>query len=443
MAIAQYVGAVDPRFFMVDPRLFIVGLRCECTDSDPAELLDAFEEEDEDGQTYSDLLKERKKTRSKSSADGSDYTDSDSDAEYEYIDEEVTEEVPEEDPLMDVCEELMGFFKETAEGDDGKLDYERALDEINKDRETGSLMDVEKEFSMWLNDLGETEQLTDDQFGELLERVDPKNTNMVGAKQLQAFCDGETWDMERKMKTVKKTIKKKVKKAKSSSKDKYKSPGRSSSKKKKRGKGKKGYLDDSDNSSDDSADPASSDDSDDSVDSFWNSPSKRKFRKSSRRHSSESSDEEPASDAGSDYDSDFISSPGRRSKSSGNKSITGDSKADALVRDVARSLGAKHRNIFAGMEQMLKTEFRRMDVFGNGMLRPDEVTLVLRGLGYAKQTITTGTPGVAFFLDRSSLVDFNGFASAVGQAAWELGHGGKFGGGSVTSSKKLDRKLRT
>jgi Ca2+-binding EF-hand superfamily protein len=463
VAIAQYLGAVDPRFFQVDPRLFVVGLRCECTGEDPALLLEGFEEEEEDGQAYSDLLKDRKKTRSRAHTDDDDDEDffGDKDGEWEYIDEEVEEEIPVEDELFDVCNELAGFFQEIAEQDSGKMDYEKVLDDINEEaltesypeveeRQPGSLMDIEKEFAVWLSKLDLTESMTDEQFGELLERVDPKNTSMIGAKQLEAFAKGETWDNKPKMKIVKKTIKKKVKKAKSSKKATHKG----SSKKGKKGK-RGSYLSDSDPDSDDSGSNAgsdsdagsfNSDSSDDDGGSFWGSSSSSKKKKKggkSRSPSKRRTNRRPDSDADSDdaaEDSDdFISSPSK--SSSAKKSITGNSRADSLAREIARALSSKHRNIGSGLEQMLKTEFRRMDIYGHGMLRAEEISLALRGLGYYKQTLTPSTPGIDHFMDRGGSVDFNGFAAAIGQAAWEVTHGGR--AGSVTSSKKLDKKLRT
>ena len=171
VAVAQYLGAVDVRFFMVDPRLFIIGLRAECCDEDPAELMKLFED-DEDGTVYSDLLKEKKRNRSKSYSNSDDEDTEDSDEEYEYVEVEVEEEQEVEDKVIDVCEELAAYFQEVSEvdGEKGTFDYEKALDAVHEGREPGSLMDIENQFSTWLNELGEVEALTDEQFGQILER---------------------------------------------------------------------------------------------------------------------------------------------------------------------------------------------------------------------------------------------------------------------------------
>jgi Ca2+-binding EF-hand superfamily protein len=448
VSISQYLGAVDVRFFMVDPRLFVVGLRSECTGDEVADLVKLFEDEDE-GAVYSDLLTKKKRSRGRSYFEEDDDDDDDVDEdedEYEWIEVEVEEEVEKDDKVFDVCMELCDYFKEVSEveGSKGKFDYELALNSIQEDRESGSLMDIENDFSGWLNELGEMEALSDDEFGVVLERFDPKNTNLVGAKQIEAFCNGDTWSMEKEMEVVTKTEKKKVKKKKTKTK-KNKTKRSASPKKKKKGR----RVEDSDEEEEDSfdfsneeeeedeeedmdgSDEEATDDDDDGDDDFYGRSSPR--RKSGRKKRRDEDDDD-------DEDDDFISSPLRRRSGGSSKSITGNTESDMLVRDIAKVLGAKHRDLGSGLEQMVRLDFRKMDVFGNGLLRPEEINLGLRGLGYRKQ-VNSSSPGLKFFLDRGGNVDFNGLAQAIGQASWERDHSN--GGGSVTGTKKLDNKVRT
>ena len=242
--------------------------------------------------------------------------------------------------------QLSAYFQEVSEveNEKGKFDYEKALDAISADREPGSLMDVENTFSTWLNELGEVEELSDEQFAEILERFDPKNTNQIGAKQIEAFCSGETWDMERKVQTVTKTQRKKVKKPKSEKK--AKSPRRGSAKK------NKSYLsDDSDDDSDDDwsdseedqddeDEDSDHDDYDDHDDEFYGSRKKSKSRYRSDDDIDDDDDDFDNSDDDLD-DDDFISSPIRKSK----KKITSSSESDELVRDIAKALSSSHRSL--------------------------------------------------------------------------------------------------
>ena len=445
VSIAQYVGAVDVRFFMVDPRLFMIGIRSECNGDDAAELVKLFEEEDDGEVVFSDLLKQRKRNRARNASDSEEdeYNDDDED-EYEWIEVEVEEEVEKEDKLFDVCMELASYFKEVSEidGKDGVYDFERALNAVEEGRETGSLMDVDTVFAGWLNELGEVEALSDDQFGQVLERVDPKNTNNVGAKQIEAFCNGETWAMEKEVEIVKKTEKKKVKKEKSRNQDsdgkkkkkrnkkKSRSASSSSSSSSSSGEGEDsdGFFfqgssgEDEDKSDKDSEedDSNSSSDSDSGYDDFYGGGGNKNKRKQRRSKNARGRSRPEDSDYGNendDYGSDdssdnFISSPLRASRKGGGfgntgRRITGSTEADAYVREIAKILRSKHRDLGSSLEQMVKGEFRKLDVFGNGMLRADEIGVALQGLGFRKQSNGSAS-GLKFFIDRGGNVDFNG-----------------------------------
>jgi len=433
VSIAQYVGAVDVRFFMADPRLFMVGLRSECTGDDVAELLKLFEDDD-DGAVYSDLLNEKKRNKSKSYIEEDEEDDDDDDDvedEYEWIEVEVEEEVEKDDKVYDVCKELCDYFNEVSEvqGKKGEFDYELALNSIQEGRETGSLMDIENDFSGWLNELGEMEALSDEEFESVLERFDPKNTNLVGSKQIEAFCNGDSWSMEKEVEIVTKTERKKVKKKKTTKKSTPKRKGKRVVDSDDQDEGDfdlsdEDEEDDGSDYHDEDEDATDEEDDEDDDDDFFGRRNKRKGRKNRVKDSEDDED-------------DFISSPYRRGK---DKKITNNVESDMLVRDIARSLGAKHRDLGSGLEQMVRMEFRKMDVFGNGLLRPEEINLSLKGLGYRKQ-VNGSSPGLKFFLDRGGNVDFNGLAQAIGQASWERDHSSK--GGSVTGSIKLDKKVRT
>ena len=77
------------------------------------------------------------------------------------------------------------------------------------------------------------------------------------------------------------------------------------------------------------------------------------------------------------------------------------------MREIAKILRSKHRDLGSSLEQMVKGEFRKLDVFGNGMLRADEIGVALQGLGFRKQSNGSAS-GLKFFIDRGGNVDFNG-----------------------------------
>ena len=478
VSLAQYLGSVDLRFFMVDPRLFILGLRTEATGESIEKLLRLSE--DEQGEIYSELLKSRKSKKATARLDDDEddpSSDADEKDEYEYENVEVEEEVYVDEDLYDVCELLSGFFADeaSASGDGDKpvnkkpgkssLDFERCLDIINEKREKGASVDIEDDLRPWLRTFEEVTSLSSSDFATLLERFDPKNTKKLTANQLEDFSsDKASWITNRKVKIVKR-----VERVKSKKKKTKKTPAKASSSKsakkssstKKGGKSKKGYLsssdeeDEDDEERDDSDNSEKDDDDDDDDDDDNDSDAKDdrsdnnsdedsdidvvfKKKKNSGKDNKSKRGKNADSDDDSVGDNDFISSPLRADKNK--KKITGNASADTLVRDVAKSLSAKHRNLSNGLEHMLKSEFRKLDVFASGLLRPDEVSRSLRSLGF-KRTVDANTSGVKFFLDRGGNMDYSGFASAVGQASWELEHDDR-DRPRGTGNKKLDTKLK-
>ena len=416
VSVAQYVGAADGRFFMIDPRLFLLGLRADCTGDNLEDMLKECEENGED--IYSELLKDKRKSRfrSKSEVDSDDDLQFDSDGENEdsdgseYTNEEYEEEdvvSVDDDPLFEVSEVLSDYFRETAEGDNsssGSLDYEKVLDVIDESRKKDSAINIEDEFTTWLNDINEIQELSDDNFDSLLSRFDPDNTGLLTSGQIKNFCDGKTWDKVKKKKTV---IVKKVRRVKKAKKKKKKTEAKTPKRSDKKSKSRKSYYNSSSeeeaNSSDDDLNSQTSNLTDDEEDD-------EEFTSRGRTYSSE--DEDDASAVSFDDEASTHTS----------KSITGNRDTDSAIKEVAFSLTNLHKNMKgAMMEQMVKSEFRRLDVYGSGILPVEEVSRALRNLGYNKKSLTVEK--LKFFVDRSGGVDYSGLSGAIGEASWQSNSG--------------------